>query len=111
MPKLESLLLSIPTHWMAPILYGDTSGLDDTETVAFTRWLDDTLREVGHGKPTMIGTIHDNEYFAMYHDAQPYGVLACMCYDVELLVEAAEDCAPAPHQRGYTPRITAEVTQ
>lgn len=90
MPKFEPITLSIPTHWIAPVLYGDTSGLDDAETVAFNRWLADTVREVGHGKCPLIGTINDNEYFARYHDAEPYGVLACMCYDVDLLVEVAQ---------------------
>jgi hypothetical protein len=46
---------------------------------------------VGHGKLPMIGRIKDQTYFARYHDAAEYGVLACDCYDIEFLVEEACD--------------------
>ena len=39
----------------------------------------------------MIGRIKDQTYFARYHDAAEYGVLACDCYDIEFLVEEACD--------------------
>jgi hypothetical protein len=48
----------------------------------------DTIEEIGHGHDLFVGTIDDNPYFARYHDAAEYGVLACDCYDVELLVPA-----------------------
>jgi hypothetical protein len=41
----------------------------------------------------MVGTIKDETYFARYHDAAEYGVLACDCYDVELLVPTAAKAA------------------
>lgn len=88
--RFESLTLSIPAHWIAPVLYGDTSGLNEAETAAFGRWLKDTIEDVGHGKCPLIGTIKDEPYFARYHDAQPYGVLACDCYDVEMLFEVMQ---------------------
>jgi hypothetical protein len=88
--KFETITLSLPTHWIAPVLYGDTTGLDDAEDRAFQRWLVDTIRDVGHGILPTIGHIHDDPYFARYHDAAEYGVLACDCYDVDLLVEAVQ---------------------
>lgn len=87
MAHFTSLTLSLPAHWIQPVLYGDTSPLDEAEAVAFSRWLEDTKEELGHGKPVLVGSIHDQEYFARYHDAAEYGVLACNCYDVEILVE------------------------
>lgn len=87
MPKFDSITLSLPAHWMVPVLYGDTSPLDDAEAAAFARWLSDTVRDIGHGTLPLIGTIKDETYFARYHDAAEYGVLACDCYDVELLCE------------------------
>jgi len=84
--NFEHITLSLPAHWICPVLYGDTTGLDDAETAAFSRWLDDVIRDVGHGEVPLIGTIHDETYFARYHDAAEYGVLACDCYDVEFLV-------------------------
>jgi hypothetical protein len=61
-------------------------GLDDKEDRAFNRWLADTIENIGHGQVPLIGTIKDETYFARYHDAAEYGVLACDCYDVEMLV-------------------------
>jgi hypothetical protein len=91
--KFETITLSLPAHWLCPILYGDTDGLDARETRAFERWLADTIRDIGHGTLPLIGTINDNPYFARYHDAAEYGVLACDCYDVDLLVEPAREVA------------------
>ena len=85
-PRFENITLSLPTHWMVPVLYGDTTCLDDAEEHAFERWLADTVKHVGHGQMPLIGKIKDDPYFARYHDAAEYGVLACDCYDVELLV-------------------------
>jgi hypothetical protein len=93
--KFETITLSLPAHWLCPILYGDTDGLDPCETRAFERWLADTIRDVGHGTLPLIGTIDDNPYFARYHDAAEYGVLACDCYDVTLHVPAARPLEPA----------------
>ena len=88
MPAFESITLSLPAHWIAPILYGDATSLTSDEVRSFTRWLHDTIEEIGHGHDLFVGTIDDNPYFARYHDAAEYGVLACDCYDVELLVPA-----------------------
>ena len=86
-PTFDSLVLSIPAHWLCPILYGDTTGLDDAEDRAFGRWLTDMLAEFGE---THIGTIKNESHFARYHDAADYGVLACDCYDVEFMFRPAE---------------------
>ena len=94
-PRFESITLSLPTHWMVPVLYGDTTCLDDAEEHAFGRWLADTVENVGHGQMPLIGTIKDETYFARYHDAAEYGVLACDCYDVEVLV-------PVTNKQGET---------
>jgi hypothetical protein len=85
--RFETITLSLPAHWIVPVLYGDLSPLDEAEATAFSRWLADTVEDVGHGKVPHIGTINDQAYFARYHDAAEYGVLACDCYDVELLCE------------------------
>lgn len=87
MPAFESITLSLPAHWVVPVLYGDLSPLDEVEACAFEKWLADTIEDVGHGKVPVIGDIKDQAYFARYHDAAEYGVLPCDCYDVELLVE------------------------
>lgn len=88
MPKFERVTLSLPAHWICPVLYGDTSNLTPCEARVFDRWLKDTIEHIGHGQVPLIGTIKDETYFARYHDAAEYGVLACDCYDVEMLVPA-----------------------
>ena len=80
--KFETITLSLPAHWLCPVLYGDTTGLDDAEDRAFTRWLADTVRDLG---AFHVGTINPDPYFARYHDAAEYGVLACDCHDVDLM--------------------------
>lgn len=86
--QLETITVSLPCHWITPVLYGDISPLEEAEARAFERWLRDTRHEVGHDKTVLIGSIHDQPYFARYHDAAEYGVLPCECVDVDLLVEA-----------------------
>lgn len=95
MTGFESITLSLPAHWIVPVLYGDLTPLDDGEESAFNRWLDDTVTDIGHGQMPLVGTIKDETYFARYHDAAEYGVLACDCYDVELLVPTAAKAAGA----------------
>lgn len=87
MPAFESITLSLPAHWLSVILYGDVTSLTADEVRPFTRWLHDTIEDIGHGHDLFVGKIKDETYFARYHDAAEYGVLACDCYDVELLVE------------------------
>ena len=91
MPNFEHITLTLPAHWICPVLYGDVSGLDEEEGYAFERWLADTIEHVGHGQVPLIGKIKDETHFARYHDAAEYGVLACDCYDVEMLVPVSAD--------------------
>jgi hypothetical protein len=108
---MESLTLSLPAHWIAPVLYGDTSDLNETETDAFRRWLVDTIKDVGHGAVPLIGCINDNTYFARYHDAAEYGVLACDCLDVEMLVPVAGTVPVAAPGAGLTPYQVAMLAR
>ena len=78
----DTLTLAVPAHWLCPIAYGDTTGLDDAEVTAFERWMDDMTREFGQ---ITLGDISPCEHFARYHDAAEYGVLACDCVDVTFM--------------------------
>jgi hypothetical protein len=83
----DTITLSLPAHWLPAIVNDDPSGLDDKEHRALRRWMRDTVRDCG---AFHIGTISDGEHFARYHDAAEYGVLACMCHDVDLCFLPAE---------------------
>lgn len=99
MPKFETLTLSLPAHWLPALINGDPSGLNDAEYAALLRWERDTVNEFGYVAYGLPGADapdapHAGPYFARYHDAAEYGVLACDCYDVTLVFEAAP-CAEA----------------
>lgn len=78
----NTLTLAIPAHWAAPLINADLSGLDKGERIAFRRWYMDMIDNVGAVVPCHVG----QEEFARYHDAAEYGVLPCMCVDVQFHV-------------------------
>lgn len=84
-PRFEPLTLSLPSHWLLALEYDDTSCMSRTETEAFARWRRDTINDLGTWWHTSIG---EDEFFARYHDATEYGVPACMCHDVTLMLRA-----------------------
>ncbi len=83
----ETLTLSLPCHWLAPVLYGETESLSNSEQHSFKLFLRDIREDLGHGKPVHIGAIRDQPYFSQLHDAADYGVLPCECVDVDVIVE------------------------
>ena len=88
----DTLTLSIPAHWLPAIFNDDTTHLDDAEERAFARWATDMVREFGPCSFELYGDGCDapEPYFARYHDAAEYGVLACNCYDVQVFFRPAE---------------------
>lgn len=105
MPAFETITVAIPTHWICALLYGDTDGLGQAEAASFWRWLADTTEDIGHGTQPTVGRIDAQSYVCRYHDAQPYGVAVCECYDVDLLVPVAQPAShmpiPETHSSGY----------
>jgi hypothetical protein len=88
----EPLTLALPAHWLPAIVNDDTTGLDDTEAAAFSRWLYDTTIEFGY---PVVSDVASDAHFARYHDAAEYGVLACMCHDVVLMFAAKSNACAA----------------
>lgn len=78
----DQLTLALPTHWLPACINGDTTGLDDNEARAFTRWETDMVMEFG---PLTYADAAEQSHFARYHDAAEYGVLPCDCYDVTVM--------------------------
>ena len=92
-PKFNSITVSLPAHWLPALINSDPSGFDTdasgaAEYAALCRWEDDTINEFGP-VAYCLPSPDDEPYFARYHDAAEYGVLACMCCDVTLVFEAA----------------------
>jgi hypothetical protein len=70
--KFEAITLDVPEHWLPALINGDESGLDDRESAQFKAFCDEELPNGWH-----VSSYDDEGEFMTYHDAQPYGVLAC----------------------------------
>lgn len=79
--KDDTLEVALPCHWLPAIFNDDFDAMDEEDTVALCRWKRDTRREFGD---FIVADLGEDEFFARYHDAADYGVLACMCRDVTL---------------------------
>lgn len=64
----------LPAHWASALINGDTTGLDDADE----NILDWVMTAEGLPAPIACG---EEVSFLKYHDAQPYGVLACDCLE------------------------------
>lgn len=65
---------TLPAHWAPALVNGDFTGLDDDDEEALMRVI------AGENLPDPIA-VGDEPEFRKYHDAQPYGVLACDCLE------------------------------
>ena len=71
---MKTCTYTLPAHWATALFYGDFTGLEEPDEEALTRVI------VGENLPDPIG-VSDEPEFRKYHDAQPYGVLACDCLE------------------------------
>jgi hypothetical protein len=78
---MKTITYRLPAHWASAFFNGDLTGLDDDDAAAFERVVD------GESLPDPLAIAEDDpefgpeSFFCKYHDARPYGVLACDCYD------------------------------
>ena len=75
--KFEAITLTVPDHWLSALINGDCSGFDDQEESQFNAFCDGELSGGWH-----ISAWEEEGSFMKYHDAQPYGVLACNAVEV-----------------------------
>jgi hypothetical protein len=71
---MKTVQYTLPTFWISPLVYDDFSGFDDADQAALDAFTADMVKN--HGS-CHCGDVADDEGFMTYHDAQPYGVLAC----------------------------------
>ena len=69
---METSTYKLPAHWASALVNGDYSGLKEQDEEQLMRVI------AGEGLPDPIDCSDEPE-FMKYHDAQPYGVLACHC--------------------------------
>ncbi len=72
--KIKTYTLMLPTHWACALINGDESGMDDDEIAMLNEFVDNTVRV--YGSCHCVDVSEDTE-FMRWHDAAPYGVLAC----------------------------------
>ena len=68
----ETTTYVLPAHWAPALMNGDFTGMEEEDEEALMRVT------VGENLPDPLG-VSDEPEFVKYHDAQPYGVLACDC--------------------------------
>lgn len=71
---MQTVQYTLPEHWACALINGDETGLDDEDQAALDAFVDDMVKE--HGSCHCVDVV-DDAGFMRYHDAQPYGVLAC----------------------------------
>jgi hypothetical protein len=70
--KFEAKTLDVPEHLLSALINGDETGLSDRESKQLAAFCDEELPDNWH-----VSSYDDEGDFMKYHDAQPYGVLAC----------------------------------
>jgi hypothetical protein len=69
---METCTYTLPAHWAPALVNGDFTGMEDDDEEALMRVV------AGENLPDPL-SVNDEPEFVKYHDAQPYGVLACDC--------------------------------
>jgi hypothetical protein len=78
---METTTYTLPAYWASALFNGDLSGLEESDEESLM------LLIAGEQLPDPIGIVGDNaeygpeSFFCTYHDARPYGVLACDCLE------------------------------
>lgn len=85
---METTTYTLPAHWASALINDDRTGLEDDDE----RQLDALM--AGEGLPAPL-SCSDESFFCTYHDARPYGVLACDCLEYVFAVEVDDANADA----------------
>jgi hypothetical protein len=70
--NFEAITLDVPEHWLSALVNGDESGLSDEDSAQLEAFCNG---ELSGGWD--ISSCDGEGDFMTYHDARPYGVLAC----------------------------------
>lgn len=65
----------LPEHWASALINGDESGLEDEDAAALGRW-ESATRGADSFFCVDVSDSGGGD-FRRYHDAEPFGVLAC----------------------------------
>lgn len=79
--------LEVPSQWLSALINGDESGLDDRESAQLAAFCDEELCDGWN-----VSSYESEGSFTRYHDAQPYGVLACDAVTVLAMRQRPQAC-------------------
>jgi hypothetical protein len=79
MTELQTTVYTLPAHWASVLINNDYTGVSDEDEQEIDNFIDGEFGESLFC--TVCITNEDEPSFCKYHDAQPYGVLACDCLD------------------------------
>lgn len=71
---MKTVDYTLPAHWASALINDDFTGLEEADA--------DQLDALHYGEQLSDCVGHSDEpFFCTYHDARPYGVLACDCLE------------------------------
>ena len=76
----------LPEHWLPAIVNDDYAELNESEQEQLLRFMRHSVECHGHFR-CLGATKETGEGIQWRHDATPYGVLACECWEVAFDVE------------------------
>ena len=84
MPELREVTYTLPAHWASILINHDYTGTSSDEEQEIHNFIDGEFGESLFCTVT-IADWDEEPSFRKYHDAQPYGVLACDCINYTFL--------------------------
>lgn len=81
---MQTTTYLLPAHWASALINDDWTGLDDDQAGEAQVFLD--AEDLGPAT-----SCDGDPVFARYHDAEPYGVLPCICMEFTFLVPEPEE--------------------
>ena len=78
MQRFQQIDYILPAHWAPIICNSDFTGITDEEEEQYHAFIDGEFGDSLFSTATLASPVDDAE-FVIYHDARPYGVLACDC--------------------------------
>jgi hypothetical protein len=83
--KIKTIQYTLPAYWASALINGDESGLEQEEQDTLGAFIEYMLQE--HGACHCVDCTEE-PVFSKYHEARPFGVLACDCLDYTFHVRA-----------------------
>lgn len=71
---MKTVTYDLPMHWATALFYGEMDGFEDEDLQAIEKFTEYMVSK--HGECNAMD-VSEDYWFAKYHDAADFGVLAC----------------------------------